>query len=103
LGVATLFLVGGLILGGFGMAFGTERQISKYRRTFSASQFLLSADRDHYAGTRELIVRFTLAYGLLVAAGAIAQAPFAGSRRRWRKVAKSGAKGRLEAVPRGSG
>jgi glycopeptide antibiotics resistance protein len=102
-GVAMLFVAGGLILGGFGMAFGTERQISKYRRTFSAPQFLLSADRDHYAGTSELIVRFTLAYGLLVAAGAIAQAPFAGSRRRWRKVAKAGAGGRREGAPRGSG
>ena len=60
-GVAMLFVAGGLILGGFGMAFGTERQISKYRRTFSAPQFLLSADRDHYAGTSELIVGAGLA------------------------------------------
>jgi VanZ family protein len=46
---------------------GTESSISKQGQQFSALQFLLSADRRHYAGPAELATRYALAYLVLTA------------------------------------
>ena len=42
---------------------GTEQIIVRYGKVFSAWQFLLSTDRDHYASGTTLLVRFAIAYG----------------------------------------
>ena len=47
---------------------GTEHTIVKYGRMFSAFQFLLSSDREHYAQGTSLLIRFVLAF-LLVCVG----------------------------------
>ena len=75
---AALLFVGGLILGWMAMQMGTAHAVTKYGQTFSAMQFLLSADREHYAGMAELLMRYVVAYAMVVLAGAIAQAPFVG-------------------------
>ncbi len=52
---------------------GLESTVVKYGRVFSALQFLLSSDRDHYAAPAELALRFTLAWALgLALVGGIA-------------------------------
>jgi len=52
---------------------GTETVIVKYGQIFSAMQFLLSADRSHYAVGAELFVRYAIAYASLAAAVALLQ------------------------------
>lgn len=54
----------------------TEQYIMKYGKVFSALQFLLSSDRDHYATTSELAVRYALFHCVVVAVIAIVQRPF---------------------------
>lgn len=54
--------------------------IVKYGQVFSAFQFLLSSDRGHYAGPTELMVRYALAYLLLLLLAAFSAAPFLGAR-----------------------
>ena len=46
--------------------FGSEPLLIKYDRVFSAAQFLLSADRDHYAAGPALLWRYALACIALV-------------------------------------
>ena len=41
---------------------GTENYVIKYNKIFSAMQFLLSADRKHYAESNVLMVRFAIAH-----------------------------------------
>ena len=42
--------------------FGSEQLIMKYGKVFSASQFLLSTDRQHYAHGSGLLLRYLVAY-----------------------------------------
>ena len=44
---------------------GAEHTILKYGKVFSALQFLLSTDRDHYVDGAALVVRFVAAMGLM--------------------------------------
>ncbi len=81
-GIGILLLVVGLPLGWAAMQGGTAHEIEKYGRTFSALQFVLSPDRDHYAPTSELFARFALAYAAMIVMGGVAQAPFLGGRRK---------------------
>jgi len=56
---------------GYGLLeFGTEPALEKYGKVFSGMQFILSADRDHYAEGTMLFVRYLIAhlFLLLVAA-----------------------------------
>jgi VanZ family protein len=65
---ATGFVLSAVI--GYGLlAVGTESVLIKYGRAFSALQFLLSADRDHYASGFTLWTRFFFAHatGVVVA------------------------------------
>lgn len=55
-----------------------ESHIVKYDRVFSAFQFLLSGDREHYAGPGELAARYVVAYLGMVAIAAASAAPFLG-------------------------
>ncbi len=57
---------------------GTDTDIFKYGRHFSALQFLLSADRAHLASGAELAIRYGLAYCGGLAALAFAQRPWVG-------------------------
>jgi hypothetical protein len=100
---AVMLLWGGLILGWMAMALGTAPAITKYGKTFSAMQFLLSPDRLHYAAPAALVARYVVAYVLLVVAGAVAQAPFAGSRHRKRRRRRTVKTEGLDATPRGGG
>ncbi|MBL8353191.1 MAG: VanZ family protein [Burkholderiaceae bacterium] len=61
---------------------GSETELTKYDKTFSAAQFLLSVDRDHYAPAAVLCWRFLLASTGLALAAALLQAP------RWRRLAR---------------
>ena len=45
---------------------GTEPMLIKYGKAFSALQFLLSEDREHYVRGAALFARFVLAHGLLL-------------------------------------
>lgn len=56
--------------------FGTEQIIVKYGKVFSAWQFLLSTDRDHYASGTALLVRFAIAYGAALAVFSAIQTTF---------------------------
>lgn len=71
------------------LALGLEPTLVKYGQVFSALQFLLSADRAHYAGPGALALRFLLAWGLTVAvtAGVTAALSGPGSDRRPRATA----------------
>jgi VanZ family protein len=60
------------------LSFALESHIVKYDRVFSAFQFLLSSDREHYAGARELVLRYVAAYVVLVAVAAASAALFLG-------------------------
>ena len=53
--------------------FGSEALLIKYDRVFSAAQFLLSADRDHYAAGPALLWRYALACLSLVLLAAMVQ------------------------------
>jgi VanZ family protein len=52
---------------------GTNPSITKYGKVFSALQFLLSADRTRYATEGDLVVRYLVAYGLLIGTTALLQ------------------------------
>jgi len=65
-----------LPLGYWLLANGTEEIIIKDRQAFSALQFLLSTDRQHYARGVELIARYAVFHAGLVGAIALTQYPF---------------------------
>lgn len=60
---------------------GTEPMLIKYGKAFSAAQFLLSSDREHYAGGAALLQRWVAACGLLAVLTVLLQWPG------WRRVA----------------
>jgi len=60
------------------LSFALEPYIVKYDQVFSAFQFLLSSDRQHYAGPGELVLRYVVAYLGLVSIAAASAAPFLG-------------------------
>lgn len=53
----------------------TEAHVVKYGQTFSALQFLLSADREHYAGTGTLIITYGVLHLIAIAVIATIQRP----------------------------
>lgn len=55
---------------------GTEQHLVKYGKTFSALQFLLSANREHYAASATLILRYALLHGALLLLIVWVQRPF---------------------------
>lgn len=57
---------------------GLEAFIIKYGRAFSALQFLLSSDREHYAPPLVLLLRFGIAHASMLFLLIICQAPFFG-------------------------
>lgn len=57
--------VGGALLASLCFWWGAEHTILKYGKVFSAFQFLLSTDRDHYVEGAALVVRFIAAMGLM--------------------------------------
>ena len=72
---AAAWVLGSGILAYLALYFGTEQVIVKYGQVFSALQFLLSSDRSHLAGPDELIVRYAVVYGFLIAAIVMVQYP----------------------------
>ena len=69
----------GLVMSGIlayaALYLGTEQIIVKYNQVFSALQFLLSSDRSHLAGPKELVIRYTALYAFLIATIMIVQNP----------------------------
>jgi glycopeptide antibiotics resistance protein len=59
---------------------GLEPVLVKYGKVFSAAQFLLSPDREHYLPQSALLVRYALAHALVTAAIAVIQL------RAWRTI-----------------
>ena len=53
-------------------------QVGLLLASFSAMQFLFSADREHYATGRALQIRYAIAHAGVVVAAALVQMPFAG-------------------------
>lgn len=78
-----------LPLGYILLSAGTETVIVKYQTAFSALQFLLSTDRQHYATGSELWIRFSAAHLAAVFATALVQYPlwigFQARSRRWQR------------------
>ncbi|OFZ98973.1 MAG: hypothetical protein A2Z44_08340 [Betaproteobacteria bacterium RBG_19FT_COMBO_58_11] len=72
---AAAWMLGAGVLAYFALHFGTEQVIVKYGQVFSALQFLLSSDRSHLAGAGEVMVRYAVLYGLLIAAIVMVQYP----------------------------
>lgn len=68
-------------LAGFLLWWGSESMLIKYDRAFSAAQFLLSTDREHYATGASLVIRFLMACAGLFAITAWMQWPS------WRRLA----------------
>jgi VanZ family protein len=68
---------GALGVGWVFVELGTVHALEKYGRTFSALQFLLSPDREHYAGPEAILVRVVVAFAGFAVAGGLAQAPLA--------------------------
>lgn len=62
---------------------GTETSIVKYGRVFSAFQFLLSTDREHYAQGASLMIRYALAF--LMVCGGLAAVQWIS----WRELART--------------
>ncbi|MBZ4658431.1 MAG: VanZ family protein [Desulfacinum sp.] len=59
---------------GWGLAvLGTEGHVVKYGRTFSALQFLLSADRERLASGMPLFMRYAVVHGGILAMGVLCQ------------------------------
>ena len=56
---------GGALLASLCFWWGAEHTILKYGKVFSAFQFLLSTDRDHYVEGAALAVRFVAAMSLM--------------------------------------
>ena len=63
-------------LGYFLLQWGAEARLTKYGATFSALQFLLSPDRDHYVTGPALLALTLLAQGLGIAAVVAMQLPY---------------------------
>ncbi|MBP6252075.1 MAG: VanZ family protein [Rubrivivax sp.] len=71
---AALALVVSALPGWWLLSLGTEAMLVKYGKVFSALQFLLSTDRDHYVGAEALMLRFAaahLAVSMLAAVGVL--------------------------------
>jgi hypothetical protein len=56
--------------------YGTENALAKYGKVFSAMQFLLSQDREHYATGFDLVFRYLAFHCGLIGAFAFLQYPF---------------------------
>ena len=54
----------------------TEKTIVKYGQEFSALQFLLSPDRQHFVKTPELLIRYAIAHTGIILLIALVQTPF---------------------------
>lgn len=74
-GRAVVWVVAAGVLAYAALYFGTEQIIIKYERVFSALQFLLSSDRSHLAGPKELMIRYIALYGFFVIIIVIVQNP----------------------------
>ena len=57
---------------------GLESDVQKYGASFSALQFLLSSDRQHYAAGWELAIRYIVFHAGTIGAIALTQLPFRG-------------------------
>ncbi|MES2537529.1 MAG: VanZ family protein [Pseudomonadota bacterium] len=84
-GWAPLWLAGLLILSFplayFTLSLATEQFVIKYGKVFSALQFLLSSDREHYAASTELFIRYAIFHAAVISTIAFVQRPlFFGSR-----------------------
>ncbi|OGB05383.1 MAG: hypothetical protein A3G29_10435 [Burkholderiales bacterium RIFCSPLOWO2_12_FULL_64_99] len=64
-GMLISLAVGGALLASLCFWWGAEHTILKYGKVFSAFQFLLSTDRDHYVEGAALAVRFVAAISLM--------------------------------------
>lgn len=73
--VCVLLVVGLAPLAYAAFSAGTEPLIYKYGKLFSAFQFLLSTDRERYASGLELLVRYSIAHGVIVIGLAVLQLP----------------------------
>jgi hypothetical protein len=76
-GAGLRLLVAGLSvpLGYVFLSVGLESHVQKFETSFSALQFLLSADRQHYAGAWELGIRYIVFHVSVVGLIALAQLP----------------------------
>lgn len=92
---AAAWMLGAGVLAYCALHFGTEQVIVKYGQVFSALQFLLSSDRSHLAGAGEVMVRYAVLYGLLIAAIVMVQYPLW----RWALPASPTAAKRIGARP----
>ena len=61
-------------LGTAALWYGSERALFKYDKLFSAAQFILSSDRNHYAALPGLLQRYALASLALVVLMTLLQA-----------------------------
>jgi hypothetical protein len=61
-------------LGTAALWYGSERALFKYDKLFSAAQFILSSDRNHYAALPDLLQRYALASLALVVLMTLLQA-----------------------------
>ncbi|MDN5753547.1 MAG: hypothetical protein L0H15_09735, partial [Nitrosospira sp.] len=84
---AVAWALGSGALAYLALHFGTEQVIVKYGQVFSALQFLLSSDRSHLAESGELMVRYAVLYGFLIAAIVMVQYPL------WRWVTSTSRQG----------
>jgi hypothetical protein len=78
---AVVWVIGAGGLAYAALYFGTEQIIIKYEHVFSALQFLLSSDRSHLAGPKELMTRYIALYGFFIMIIVIVQNPL------WRWIA----------------
>lgn len=76
MGLRLFFAVSSIAFGYVILWFGLESNVQKYGTTFSALQFLLSSDRQHYAGGWELGIRYVMFHSGIVGLIALAQFPF---------------------------
>lgn len=68
--------------GYFALSLGTVHALHKYGAVFSAMQFLLSPDREHYLGGRAILIRYGVAHAAGIAAVGLTQLPlWAGAHR----------------------
>jgi hypothetical protein len=73
---SVLWLVLSFPLAYLAISHGMEKTVFKYGQTFSALQFLLSADRTHLAGQEELLIRYVIFHLAVVSLIIFAQYPF---------------------------
>jgi hypothetical protein len=74
--IAFVVVVISMSLAYFAFTYGTENALAKYGKVFSAMQFLLSQDREHYANGFELALRYLAFHCGLLGAFAFVQYPF---------------------------